>query len=561
MNQTLRRKNQFVATEDHAGGVKAENVGTSGSVPDSYQSYLEGLGGSYTDIYNETTSLIDKQNQETLAALDEQLAADRAYNENQYKILVNALGAAKKSGTALAKEQYDLLMSMSEEERERIYKAAEDQRAEEYRLADIERERGVVDANTSYAQNLAGYGKRAEELGRMGLSGSGYSDYLSAQSYATQRREIQAANAQSETVKREARYAENQAKLDADLSYSKNRYNAQSQYGKDMHDVETTYMAGLTDATSKKSTADHEAESAHRSGTVSANQAAADQKQNAEMSYRENLLDLEGKKAQHAEENRESNEKAYMTLFDAAKSGSYSEEEIRALAQRHGLSTEDIEELAGIAKSTEANVEKQNYLELLEAAGSGAYSVSEIEAKAKELGLTKAHLAEVIKAAQTGTGELTDAEKTKYADEIKSAVYSGSYTFEELESAYQNGLISDTLYSTYSDVLTNHIKNNTRTSDARVSVEGHVGNKGSNFEITANGETIKVQYNGNSVTDRNVLKAAAMLENGAVFGYGGKIYVKVDDIPHEVEARGSGGNGTNNEKDEHYKKLYALLFG
>lgn len=92
---------------------------------------------------------------------------------------------------------------------------------------EAERQRGVVDARSSYAQNLATYGANAEQLAAMGLSGSGYSDYLNQQAYATQRAETQGANAQAESNKMQAElsYAENMMNLEQ----SKMEYNEQKQ--------------------------------------------------------------------------------------------------------------------------------------------------------------------------------------------------------------------------------------------------------------------------------------------------------------------------------------------
>ena len=79
---------------------------------------------------------------------------------------------------------------------------------------EAERQRGVIDARSSYEQNKATYGANAEQLAAMGLSGSGYSDYLNQQAYATQRAETQGANAQAESNR-----------LQAELSYTENMMN------------------------------------------------------------------------------------------------------------------------------------------------------------------------------------------------------------------------------------------------------------------------------------------------------------------------------------------------
>lgn len=88
------------------------------------------------------------------------------------------------------KEQLDKLNAQIEQNKQNALQQAES-----------ERERAVIDARSSYEQNKATYGANAEQLAAMGLSGSGYSDYLNQQAYATQRAETQNANAQADKYK------------------------------------------------------------------------------------------------------------------------------------------------------------------------------------------------------------------------------------------------------------------------------------------------------------------------------------------------------------------------
>lgn len=112
------------------------------------------------------------------------------------------------------KEQLDKLNAQIEQNKQNALQQAES-----------ERERAVIDARSSYAQNLAAYGANAEQLAAMGLSGSGYSDYLNQQAYATQRAETQNANAQAEATKVAAEQQANSDKLNAELSYAENMQN------------------------------------------------------------------------------------------------------------------------------------------------------------------------------------------------------------------------------------------------------------------------------------------------------------------------------------------------
>ena len=109
------------------------------------------------------------------------------------------------------KEQLDKLNAQIEQNKQNALQQAES-----------ERERAVIDARSNYEQNKATYGANAEQLAAMGLSGSGYSDYLDQQAYATQRAETQNANAQAEATKLAAEQQANSDKLNAELSYAEN---------------------------------------------------------------------------------------------------------------------------------------------------------------------------------------------------------------------------------------------------------------------------------------------------------------------------------------------------
>lgn len=66
---------------------------------------------------------------------------------------------------------------------------------------DTNRQKNIGGAYAAYEQNKATYGRNAEQLAQMGLTGSGYSDYINSQAYAQQRQDIQSANTNSETAK------------------------------------------------------------------------------------------------------------------------------------------------------------------------------------------------------------------------------------------------------------------------------------------------------------------------------------------------------------------------
>ena len=91
----------------------------------------------------------------------------------------------------------------------------ENEKNKAIQAAEAERQRAVVDANAAYEQNKATYGANAEALRRQGMTGSGYSDYIDSQAYATSRGEVQQANVLAAQAKEKANttYAENMIKL------------------------------------------------------------------------------------------------------------------------------------------------------------------------------------------------------------------------------------------------------------------------------------------------------------------------------------------------------------
>lgn len=238
-------------------------------------------------------SMSEEQRAAAYKYAEEQRASATAHANSQYQTLVDAINAQKESGMAMAEEQRQLLLSMSEEQRNAIYAAAESQRVAAEQRADVERERGVVDARSSYEQNKASYGANAEAMGSMGLAGSGYSDYLNSKAYAQQRAETQAANAQADASKREARYTEDQARLQADSDYYQNKYNAEQAYSDRKYEIDTTYQTNMLNAEQNKAQSIYEAESAERDAKYSADSAHAQNEYSAESQYSQNKYEVD----------------------------------------------------------------------------------------------------------------------------------------------------------------------------------------------------------------------------------------------------------------------------
>ena len=173
--------------------------------------------------------------------------------------------------------------------------------------AESERERAVIDARSSYEQNKATYGANAERLAAMGLSGSGYSDYLNQQAYATQRAETQNANAQAEATKVAAEKQANSDKLNAELSYAENM-----------------------------------------------------------QSNAEKLAQYQQKKAEDAKDEEEQKKQYYADLLTSANTGEYTSEQIASLGAQYGLDEVQISQLQAAAESYEQQKYADNYATILD---------------------------------------------------------------------------------------------------------------------------------------------------------------------------------------------------
>lgn len=194
------------------------------------------------------------------------------------------------------KEQLDKLNAQIEQNKQNALQQAESERG-----------RAVIDARSSYAQNLATYGANAEQLAAMGLSGSGYSDYLNQQAYATQRAETQNANAQAEATKVAAEQQANSDKLNAELSYAEN-------------------MQG-----------------------------------NAEK-----LAQYQQQKAEEAKAEEEQKKAYYASLLASANTGKYTSEQIASLGAQYGLDEEQISQLQAAVESYEQQKYADNYATILD---------------------------------------------------------------------------------------------------------------------------------------------------------------------------------------------------
>lgn len=543
-NNTVYEPNTY--TSQYAKGEEGET--DEEHIP-TYEEFLMGNTAGYDHIRTETSTFYDTQANKTLAALDEQKAAaddyakgvrDAAlgyeyvdengktvkvkgsleeakdavyayadevlgsneegklsgtlgYNKQAYDAIVKLLYEEHEAGKLNAEELRDLIIGnekkgivgIAEEIRKGVYDTAKRQRDEADKNADIYRERANVNANSAYEQNKANYGANAEVLGRMGITGGGYGDWVNGNAYATQRAEVQAANAEAEGAKREAVYTEDMLKLQADNEYNKQKRQAEFDYLERLYNLDSSYRTGKAEAEQTKAAADKaaydtardtkfQADSLEREGKAEAEldynkmlyQNEADYKAGmleaervkeagqfqANMDYAKNIMQNDERIAEYMEKLKAGDEEAlrqqkeiFSQLLTGAANGTYGAEEIEILAKMFGFDesqTEDLVDSAGRYKTEAANKERtSNIIGLLDGANTGAYTVDQIPMLATELGLDPEDDQAVIniitnaaQAHQNGkSAEDTQYKNGIYAD-LMTAAASGSLDGEAVSA-------------------------------------------------------------------------------------------------------------------------------
>ena len=97
--------------------------------------------------------------------------------------------------------------------------AIEEQRKYAEELAELQKEQALKDAYTNYDKSKSTYGRNAEQLAQMGLSNSGYSDYLNGVAYSSMIGGVQDAHENANNAVRDAYYTASQAKAEAADAY------------------------------------------------------------------------------------------------------------------------------------------------------------------------------------------------------------------------------------------------------------------------------------------------------------------------------------------------------
>lgn len=421
------------------------------------------------------------------------------------------------------KEQLDKLNAQIEQNKQNALQQAES-----------ERERAVIDARSSYEQNKATYGANAEQLAAMGLSGSGYSDYLNQQAYATQRAETQNANAQAEATKLAAEQQANSDKLNAELSYAEN-------------------MQG-----------------------------------NAEK-----LAQYQQQKAEDAKAEEEQKKQYYAALLTSANTGEYTSEQIASLGAQYGLDEVQISQLQAAADKYKSDQQSLSYTEALQMISDyGAdLDVSYLEtllntgsiSQEQYNQLMAQYSKELVESGDVATedtdkiddlhqsGQISDEDYNKQKEQWNSQIDTSDVFFnsgsmsateakKQLDKIINNEWTSEenkkALQQTYDrlyKVVTNDVKFN-NDGGWRIFGSTDMGDVGNNFSlIDDSGFKYRIE-SGGEVTDAAIKSLASSVSNGSVFGAREQIYYKKDGKVYLIQKR-EGSYG------DHYTKLYNKFFG
>lgn len=421
------------------------------------------------------------------------------------------------------KEQLDKLNAQIEQNKQNALQQAES-----------ERERAVIDARSSYAQNLATYGANAEQLAAMGLSGSGYSDYLNQQAYATQRAETQNANAQAEATKVAAEQQANSDKLNAELSYAEN-------------------MQG-----------------------------------NAEK-----LAQYQQQKAEEAKAEEEQKKQYYAALLTSANTGEYTSEQIASLGAQYGLDEAQISQLQAAADKYKSDQQSLSYTEALQMISDyGAdLDVSYLEtllntgsvSQEQYDQLMAQYNKELIESGDLAnedtdkiddlhqSGQISEEDYNKQKEQWNSQIdtsdaffnsgsMSASEAKKQLDKILNNEWTSEenkkALQKTYDSlykVVTNDVRFN---NDGGWWIFGStdMDDVGNNFSLIDNSGFKYRIKSGGKVTDSAITSIARDVADGSIFGLRGQIYYKKDGNVYLVRKR-------ENSYGDHYTKLYNKFFG
>ncbi len=240
-----------------------------------------------------------------------------------------------------------------EEDIEQVKKGYQEQLEATNREAEQTKERAMVDAQSSYMQNMANYGVNAEKMAQMGLQGSGYSDYLNAQAYAQKRADIQQANALEVTQKQaaESTYQDHINQLNERLANK----TLEDQRLADQREYESKQLEDQRQYESKQ------LEDQRQYEKEKTDDAQLHQK---ELLEEQRAYEEAQYQRQKEESNRENNKGYFANLLDGANSGAYTAEQLDALGKQFGFNEEEMNVLRNAAENAKRNKQTQRFNDL-----------------------------------------------------------------------------------------------------------------------------------------------------------------------------------------------------
>ena len=149
--------------------------------------------------------------------------------------------------------------------------------AETETTAGVNKQRNLVDADTAYQRSQVKYGAEEEALAGSGLSGSGLSEYKSAQAYAQNREDRQATYAEYDRIMREAAYNRDQGKLSAEVKYAEDVSAAEREHAKTALTIDKEALGYAQSESALASSAFNSYIDAINSGTMTIDQITADE--------------------------------------------------------------------------------------------------------------------------------------------------------------------------------------------------------------------------------------------------------------------------------------------
>ncbi len=341
------------------------------------------------------------------------LESEQAYNNRIYG-LDDAYGAN--------------LMSLQQNRDDAVYAADSELRSGKY-SANAAYENAVYNADSTKRENLLNNKLAHEQMLMEAEAAKTQGLYQSKSAYDEMM--YNAENSKHEGLA-ESDMSYQQMLMEAEAAKTQGLYQSKSAYDEMMYNAENSKREGLAESDMSYQQMLLEAENALKSGKYEAKQNADAGKYAANMQYRENLLNNSSEIAAYRENQRlaeeekaeqaaEQSRSIYSELLTGAASGSFSEDTVKSLGEKYGLSPEEISSLGNAAANYKTEYDKaentSNYLALFETASS-YYTQLEpaaIEVAAQQGQITEAQkwtlLSEMKKMAQKYWDELSAEDK------------------------------------------------------------------------------------------------------------------------------------------------------